>query len=1042
MLFGHRIRLLRPRISRTRRVSPGVGLVEALEERRLLTTYYFDSVAGNDRNNGTTAPWKSLDKFNATTFHAGDTVLFKAGEAWSGQLKPRGTGTSDAWITVGMYGDGAKPLFLGVDRQATLFYSSDQWNGMMQYWSFQDLAFRGGGCAVEILNGSATEMRGVRLERLDISQMGTMGFTNQTNGAIWVFGWAGPISDVTIADNTITDVGGEGIWVQGANNSTSPLSTGVSVTGNYIDRSAFGAIEVDYSVNPYIGRNTIYNVGANGPEGEAPEVIYIGLFLLMCNGGTIEYNEVAYTAASKNGDSQAFDLDNGCSGTFYFQYNYSHDNAGGFMETTYTSLLGAPGDLCVVRYNISRNDGIGMSPSEGAGLFRIMGKNLLVYNNTFYNEFEALNIQMWWWWGSPVDLNVKFYNNIFLSPFGTISQINTQGAQSNPFFFDHNLFTGTAAPPGASNSILADPILALPGQSWDGLDIVGSFYQPGTGSPAVGAGVPIANNGGQDIRGNPINAAPTLGAIETTGPSIAIPPTAIVAATGKTASLSTLGGSAYGEPSLTYTWSITALPAQETPKPTFSANGTNAAKNSVVTFYQTGNYRFLLTIQDVSGRTVVKALDVTVGQVLTKVVVATIPGPVVQGQTAQLTATAFDQFDVGMTSQPAFDWTASVGAVDASGLFTATVVGPVIVTASVGSLTASTSFSVVAPPTAVGSPAATYAGGDAITQGGWIGAYGADGYDVAGTSPSLPSYAAVSMSGQSNYTWASSTSDPRALQKADGSDGVAAAWYSGSDFTIDVDLTDGQTHRVSLYMADWDSSIRSQRIDVLDAATGALLDSRTVSSFHDGLYLQWNVSGHVLFRVVRLGAANAVVQGLFFDSAPASATYAGSDAITQGGWIGAYGADGYDVAGTSPSLPSYAAVSMSGQSDYTWASSTSDPRALQKADGSDGVAAAWYSGSDFTIDVDLTDGQTHRVSLYMADWDSSIRSQRIDVLDAATGALLDSRTVSSFHDGLYLQWNVSGHVLFRVVRLGAANAVVQGLFFDSAPGSSTTASGY
>ena len=39
---------------------------------------------------------------------------------------------------------------------------------------------------------------------------------------------------------------------------------------------------------------------------------------------------------------------------------------------------------------------------------------------------------------------------------------------------------------------------------------------------------------------------------------------------------------------------------------------------------------------------------------------------------------------------------------------------------------------------------------------------------------------------------------------------------------------------------------------MIDATTGAVLDSRTISSFHDGVYLSWNVKGSVQFKVTRL----------------------------------------------------------------------------------------------------------------------------------------------------------------------------------------------
>src|SRR5205823_2142381 len=57
------------------------------------------------------------------------------------------------------------------------------------------------------------------------------------------------------------------------------------------------------------------------------------------------------------------------------------------------------------------------------------------------------------------------------------------------------------------------------------------------------------------------------------------------------------------------------------------------------------------------------------------------------------------------------------------------------------------------------------------------------------------------------------------------------------------------------------------------------------------------------------------------------AHFVGTDIATQGGWVGTYGADGYEVISGSTQLPSYAVVSPSGQSTWTWNPATTDPRA-------------------------------------------------------------------------------------------------------------------
>ena len=161
----------------------------------------------------------------------------------------------------------------------------------------------------------------------------------------------------------------------------------------------------------------------------------------------------------------------------------------------------------------------------------------------------------------------------------------------------------------------------------------------------------------------------------------------------------------------------------------------------------------------------------------------------------------------------------------------------------------------------------------------------------------------------------------------------------------------------------------------------------------------------------------------------ASATFVKLDTATQGNWVGAYGSDGYNVIGGPASYPSYAQVTPSGKTDYVWKSSTTDVRALQ-VPGGGRVAATWYSRTSYTVDVNLTDGRTHGLALYLLDWDNGGLAERIDVKDAVSGAALGSWTASSFAGGEYLVLNVSGHVTIRFTRLAGADCDLSGLFFD------------
>jgi hypothetical protein len=161
----------------------------------------------------------------------------------------------------------------------------------------------------------------------------------------------------------------------------------------------------------------------------------------------------------------------------------------------------------------------------------------------------------------------------------------------------------------------------------------------------------------------------------------------------------------------------------------------------------------------------------------------------------------------------------------------------------------------------------------------------------------------------------------------------------------------------------------------------------------------------------------------------AVANFIGSDTSTQGNWHGVYGADGYSIANDTPSLPAYASFAVQNQLSYTWATGISDPRALQNGSNTGRIASTWYSSSSFAFDVNFTDGNSHRFALYALDWDSTARAESVQVVDANSGAVLDTRNLSLFNNGIYLIWNLSGHVKINVTLTGGGNAVISGAFF-------------
>jgi hypothetical protein len=72
------------------------------------TSYYVDSVAGNDANSGTSpsAAWKSTSKASSAALASGSNLLFKRGGSWTGTLT-----IAESGIVVASYGSGDRPKF-------------------------------------------------------------------------------------------------------------------------------------------------------------------------------------------------------------------------------------------------------------------------------------------------------------------------------------------------------------------------------------------------------------------------------------------------------------------------------------------------------------------------------------------------------------------------------------------------------------------------------------------------------------------------------------------------------------------------------------------------------------------------------------------------------------------------------------------------------------------------------------------------------------------------------------------------------------------
>ncbi|MCC6125341.1 MAG: cadherin domain-containing protein, partial [Pirellulales bacterium] len=222
---------------------------------------------------------------------------------------------------------------------------------------------------------------------------------------------------------------------------------------------------------------------------------------------------------------------------------------------------------------------------------------------------------------------------------------------------------GTQLFTAAVNDQFGAAISPAPAITWSataGSITTGGLYTaPGSGTSITVTATSGGMNGTASVTVDSI--PPTVATPAAANPNPAI---------GTTTNLSVLGGDNNGEAGLKYTWIATVLPQGAAP-PTFSVNGTNAAKNTVATFSKAGDYTFQVTIADAVGLSIASAVNVTVEETLASIVVSPASANVPPNTTKQFAATGLDQFGGALSVQPVFTWTAVSGSITADGLYTA-----------------------------------------------------------------------------------------------------------------------------------------------------------------------------------------------------------------------------------------------------------------------------------------------------------------------------------------------------------------------------------
>ncbi len=377
------------------------------------TTFYLDASIGDDKSAGTSeaTPWKSLETVNATAFHPGDRILFRSGQKWQGNLILQSSGGEKKPITVGRYGAGSLPR---IDAEG----------------KFED--------AVRVYNAEYVEVRD-----LEVTNLGPEPGAHRRGVHVFLENF-GTAHHVVLAGLYVHDVNGSngngdnakdngGIIFRTLGDRKPTRFDGLSIERNIVwkvDRSGIAAQSSHWprsrwfpSLHVVIRDNFVEDTGGDGIVPWVTDRVIVehnialhanqrahsynaGIWPWSTDNSIFQLNEAAYTHGTLDGEG--FDSDYNSRRTL-FQYNYGHDNDGGFMLICTpgkhdTDNLGNIGTE--VRYNISRDDHTRIFNLSAA-------TDTQVHDNAFYvghdMDVQLLIATDWQGWAD----GAVFRNNYF-----------------------------------------------------------------------------------------------------------------------------------------------------------------------------------------------------------------------------------------------------------------------------------------------------------------------------------------------------------------------------------------------------------------------------------------------------------------------------------------------------------------------------------------------------------------------------------------------------------------------------------------------------
>jgi hypothetical protein len=520
------------------------------------TTYFVDNISGSDQNNGTSVqtPWKSIDRTNQILLKPGDSLLFRRGGSWVGNLKPQGSGKPGKHIVIGTYGKGPSPV---IDAKGIIAEGEK-----VSY-------------TIRLFNQEYFEIRNLKIKNFKpfenprkLEGRGNVSYVNSGKMGIYIEGKdCGTLHDIYLINLEVCDVNGDmrtkdngGIFIEITGNDDESKRIRSNFDGlftegchiHHVDRSGWSNMSIwwNRSLNSnwgdtiangkihnwypsknvvlrnnnfeYAGANALIVRGADSPLVEYCLFSHNGLkgsgnasFPFNCDNALFQYNEACYTVYNsdadswdnkKDADAGGFDSDWNCKNTV-IQYNYSHHNGfGGVLICCDGGSKTGFNDGTIIRYNIFENNSHHVIRTAGNTT------NSKIYNNVIYsgNELDSVMLIYHKSWGGFSD-STAYSNNIFFSE-GRGNNINMGKSTRNMFIA--NTFYGIInnEPEDQLKSKLNPLFISTNNSEANWKDILRFMLQPQ--SPEIDAGIIIEGHPQKDFAGNPVLNKPDRGAFE------------------------------------------------------------------------------------------------------------------------------------------------------------------------------------------------------------------------------------------------------------------------------------------------------------------------------------------------------------------------------------------------------------------------------------------------------------------------------------------------------------------------------------------------